>query len=667
MKLIKCIALFLITGFSAEAQKYELGEVTKEELEEKAHPLDASAPAAILFSKGHTYFAFSDNEGFQLVTEVEMKIKIYTKEGYDWGTKHIQYYSSDNDRETVDVSKAVTYNLVEGSVKKAKLKSEGEFTEQLNKYWKVKKIVMPEVKEGSIVEFRYTIRSPFIHVFPDWRFQESIPVNHSEYITKSPEYFMFNTNFRGYYAPKVTVAKNNRSLMMTSKERSENTVTSTTFENNKIDYLETETSYVLDNLPALKGETHVNNILNYAASVEHELSMIKYPNQPVKALSTNWEDVARTIYKMDNFGPELNKTGYFEDNINALLAGITSPAEKASAIFSYVKNRMNWNDYTGYACEAGVRKAYNEKVGNIADINLMLTAMLRFAGLDANPVLVSTRSNKIALFPNTSAFNYVIASVNVEGKTVLLDATSKAAMPNILPIRALNWTGRQINKDGSSVLIDLMPGWISREVVNMAVQLDAEGKVTGKAREQYFDYNALMFRENVAGLNEESYIERMEKHYNGLEINAYKVTNDDMSKPVMEEYDFVHKNVSDVIGDKIFISPMMFLSKTENPFKQEKREYPIDFIYPSQDKYLINIVLPEGYVVESMPQSVAMAMEENIGSFKYNIAQTDNKIQLSVVVDINYATVSPDYYLTIRDFYQKMIEKQGEKIVLKKA
>ena len=667
MKLIKCIALFILIGFSAEAQKYELGEVTKQELEEKVHPQDPSAPAAILFSKGHTYFTFSDSEGFQLVTEVEMKIKIYTKDGYDWATKHIQYYSSDNDRETVDVSKAVTYNLVDGSIKKAKLKSEGEFTEQLNKYWKVKKIVMPEVKEGSIVEFKYTIRSPFIHVFPDWRFQEAIPVNHSEYVTRSPEYFMFNTNFRGYHAPKVTTVKNNKSIMTTSKDRSTGNVTSTTFENNKIDYLETETTYVIDNLPALKGETHVNNILNYAASVEHELSMVKYPNQAPKSLSTNWEDVARTIYKMDNFGPELNKTGYFEDDVNALLAGITSPAEKAAKIFSYVKNRMNWNDYTGYSCEMGVRKAYNEKVGNIADINLMLTAMLRFAGLDANPVLVSTRSNKIALFPNTSAFNYVIASVNIDGKPMLLDATSKAAMPNILPIRTLNWTGRQINKDGSSMLVDLMPGWISREVVNLAVQLDAEGNVTGKARDQYFDYNALMFRENVAGLNEESYIERMEKHYNGIEINAYKVTNDDMSKPVMEEYDFVHKNVSDVIGDKIFINPMMFLSKTENPFKQEKREYPIDFIYPSQDKYLINIVLPEGYVVESMPQSVTMAMEENIGSFKYNIAQADNKVQLSVVVDINYATVSPDYYLTIKDFYQKMIEKQSEKIVLKKA
>ena len=71
MKLIKCIALFILIGFSAEAQKYELGEVTKQDLEEKVHPQDPSAPAAILFSKGHTYFTFSDSEGFQLVTQVE--------------------------------------------------------------------------------------------------------------------------------------------------------------------------------------------------------------------------------------------------------------------------------------------------------------------------------------------------------------------------------------------------------------------------------------------------------------------------------------------------------------------------------------------------------------------------------------------------------------------
>ena len=58
-----------------------------------------------------------------------------------------------------------------------------------------------------------------------------------------------------------------------------------------------------------------------------------------------------------------------------------------------------------------MRKAYKDKTGNVAEINLMLTAMLRYAGINANPVLVSTRSNGIALFPNRTAFNYVIAAV----------------------------------------------------------------------------------------------------------------------------------------------------------------------------------------------------------------------------------------------------------------
>jgi hypothetical protein len=62
-------------------------------------------------------------------------------------------------------------------------------------------------------------------------------------------------------------------------------------------------------------------------------------------------------------------------------------------------------------CNEGVKKAYKDKTGNVAEINLMLTAMLRYAGLNANPVLVSTRSNGIAIFPNRTAFNYVIAAV----------------------------------------------------------------------------------------------------------------------------------------------------------------------------------------------------------------------------------------------------------------
>jgi hypothetical protein len=667
MKLLNFIAFFCIISLPLSAQQYELGEVTKEELEEKKHPLDPSAGAAILFSKGNTYMTFSAHSGFDLTTEVDMKIKIYTKEGYEWASKVIPLYISGSSRESVDISKAITYNLEGGVIKKSKLKSEGEFTEEVNKYWSSKKIMMPDVKEGSIIEFRYVVRSPFISVFPDWNFQESIPVNYSEYTTKIPEYYVYNPNFRGYYAPRVTTKTTVNSFNYTSKERSEGRVTSTSFENNKIEYKENITTYILEKLPAMKDEAYVNNVSNYTASIEHELSMTKYPNEPIKSFSSTWEDVAKTIYNYDDFGPELGKTGYFEDDLTALLAGKTTKEEKAITIFFYVKERMNWNEYTGYSCDGGVKKAYKDKTGNAAEINLMLTAMLRYAGLDANPVLVSTRSNKIALFPNRSAFNYVIAAVDIDGKTMMLDATSKAAMPNILPTRAVNWFGRLIRKDGSSVNIDLTPQIISKEVINISAKMTADGQISGKARDQYLDYNAFMFREYYSNVNKEVYLEKKEKDLGGIEINNYTVSDKDYGKPVVEDFDFVHNNVSDIIGDKIYINPMLFFTQKENPFKLEKREYPIDFVFPHQDKYMINLSLPEGYVIESLPKSATIVMEENIGSFKYNIGSTNNIIQIGVVLDINAATLAPDYYATLKDFFNKMIEKQSEKIVLKKA
>lgn len=654
MKLIKLAALLLFTGFYAQAQKYELGAVTVAELQEKTHPQEPSATAAILYSKAYTRMVYSDQGGFDPITEVEMKIKIYSKEGYEWANKAIAYYSSDSERESVSISKAVTYNLVDGAIKKTKLKSDGEFTETVNKYWKQKKIMMPDVKEGCIIEYSYSIRSPFVSTLPEWRFQESIPVNHSEYTTRIPDYFTYNVNFRGFHIPKTVKSTGNGIF--------------NSLQSNKETYKENIIVYILDNLPSMKDESYVDNINNYTSGIEHELSMTMFPNAMAKTYSTNWEDVTKTIYEYESFGPELKRTGYFENDINALLAGVTSPAAKVTTIFNYVKNRMNWDKFTGYGCNAGVKKAYTEKVGNAAEINLMLTAMLRFAGLNANPVLVSTRNNKIALFPNRTAFNYVIAAVEIDGKNVLLDATTKWSLPNVLPVRAVNWHGRLIRKDGTSADVDLTPQSVSKEVISMMVALDKEGKASGKARDQYYDYNAYMFRENYIGLSQESYLEKLEKGYKGIEISGYKITNEkDADKPVMEEYDFKHNSVADVIGDKMYINPMLFLSQAENPFKQEKREYPVDFIFPHQDKYTIGITLPEGYVVESVPQGLNIAMEDNLGSFKYNLVSNGKTIQVAVTVDINTATVTADHYTTLKSFYQKVIEKQNEKIVLKKS
>jgi transglutaminase-like putative cysteine protease len=338
----------------------------------------------------------------------------------------------------VSFSDAVTYNLVGGKVEKTKLKSDGEFDQNINKYWGKKKIVMPNVKEGSVIEYEYTIRTPRISELKEWFFQSSIPVNYSEFITYIPEYFVYNPNSKGYIFPKVTVEKNQKSIIINSKERSGFYTSKTTFSQDKIDYTETQTTYLAENLPAMKEEAFVNNIDNYTASVSHELAMTKYPNSLVEMYSTDWESVTKKIHDNDDFGAELNKTGYFEEDITTLIKGLTAQEEKIAAIIDFVKTKVKWNGSYGYSCDEGVKKAYKDKTGNVAEINLMLTAMLRYAEIKANPVLISTRSNGIALFPSRTGFNYVIAAIEINDGLILLDATEKYSVPNILPLRDLN-------------------------------------------------------------------------------------------------------------------------------------------------------------------------------------------------------------------------------------
>ena len=117
---------------------------------------------------------------------------------------------------------------------------------------------------------------------------------------------------------------------------------------------------------------------------------------------------------------------------------------------------------------------------------------------------------------------------------------------------------------------------------------------------------------------------------------------------------------------KMYFSPLLYLATTKNPFTQESREYPVDMIFPNQEKYYVSITIPDGYTIETLPKSKALAMIDNLAIFKYNISSTEKQIQLLFTFDMNQAIIPSNYYLVLKDFYREMIEKETEKIVLKK-
>lgn len=662
MKIKLFVVLLIAISFSkVNAQKLELGKVSIAELEEKLHPIDSTAAAAILFNKARTFFTYEPKNGFSIITENTFRIKIYKKEGLKWANHKVSYYVGyehyNDDR--VEFSDCATYNLENGKIVKTKLSGEGNFKTSINKYWKEAAITMPNVKVGSIVEFKYVLKSENIVEFPGFNFQKDIFVNYSEYTTQIPGFFVYKA-----------IAKRSSELIFESKvERGSlnYTLSDGTMRSESVNFEQAKNKYSAYNIPALKEEPFVDNIENYRLSINHELEKTQFYQAPVKNYSTTWEGVAKTIYEDKDFGKELDERDYIKHDLEMILKNVESPIERLDVVFKFVQNKMNWNNKRGYYVDKGVKKAYIDGTGNVAEINFILIAMLNYAGLTASPVLLSTLDNGIPIYPNRTIFNYVIAAAEIDGKQILLDASNKNTTQNIIPLNTINWTGRLVKQDGTAQEIKLAPDFQSKKAINMMIAIDAKGKVSGKYSVYRTDYEAFAFREKNSGMNQQNYLEKVENNLKGVQISDYSIENSkDFSKPVIENFTFTTDNECEMIGDKMYINPKLFFTQTKNIFVQEERQFPIYFGCPRQEKLNLNIDIPDGYVVESLPKSIKIQTGENVCSFVFNSVTSDSKIQIVIAEDVNKGIVSSDFYGVLKKFYQQMIDKQNEKIVLRK-
>ncbi len=519
------------------------------------------------------------------------------------------------------------------------------------------------------MEWKYTISSPYIMSINDVICQYDIPIKFLEVKIQIPERFDFKYLTSRYYPINVKQSTTQKDYQLVSKSRTSNgSFSSIKSSTNYSKMSQTEKIFTISEkfIPALIEEPYVNNMNNYRAIVDFEISAYKPKNGMHKYYNTTWKDVVKTIYQSSYFGVQLDKKNHFKKDLVSIITGIDSPTEKINVILNFVKSKMKWNELNRlYVSADGIKKAYKEGVGNSSEINLTLVAMLREAGVAANPVLVSTRSHGIPLFPTKEGFNYVIAGVEVQNEVILLDATEKYSLPNVLPLRVLNWEGRLIRENGSSTTLDLYPKKYNAKKVIVSVQLDREGSISGIMKTNYNNLNALQYRDEYASISEDELIRIIETENNDIEIDKFRITNKtDISKPLAQMVMFTDENQADIIGDKIYISPLLFLTIKENPFKLDKRIYPIDYGSAWKNNISIAIQIPENYSVESKPDNISLELPDNIGSYILTIKVDKNKILINSTTTINSALIGSNHYASLKEFYKKAINNQLEKIVL---
>ena len=599
----------------------KFGEVPKEELTMKSYARDSAAAAVILFDKGSTSLTHAQTG--MLTYKRHVRIKIFRKEALDnWASVTLFV-----ERGTFSKLNGITYNLEKDSVVKSEIDDNAIFKKRYNKDIDEINFTLPNVKEGSVIEYNYVIKGN-IGVAP-WQFQYSIPVVLSEYGVEVPAYFNLHYTLKGTISPTRE-----------AKNRME--------------------KWTLTDIPAFKAEPLMPNEDDYVSGVKFSFSV------------TTWEKVTGNLWADRNFGGTLKNivtgSSFLKKEAEKVTAGLTDPKQKIIAIHQYVKDHLEWDGTEDIYAADDLKDNFKDKKGTAADINFAMAAMIHEAGIRVEMVLLSTRGNGFVRvdYPSTRQFNYTICRAYIDTTAYLLDATEKYLPWNVLPKRCLNGIGLAIS-EARYEWIDVDSKAKSRTVANADLTLNDNGELRGKLTYSRSGYAAFEMRTNIEKKGKERYVEDFGKTQQSWNILKSEFQNlEDIEKSAIETHDISIQEHGITTDQLIYINPFIIFKEDENPFKVETREFPIDFGVRTEKIYITNIIIPDGYLVDEIPQPKVTALPESKGKFSYHVSQTGNRLTVVSNIQINERIFMQDEYPGLREFYNRIVAKQAEQIVLKK-
>lgn len=626
-------AFALLSTVNAQKSPIKFGVIPLEDMNLTQYPHDTSAAAVVLMDFGHAEMSLLTSS-IRMNFDRHVRIKILKKEGLDWATAMIQldHDGTGSSEEKVLKLRASTYNMEGDQIVETKMSKDAVFQEKFNKYTTHQKFTLPNVKVGSVIEYSYTISSAYWTSLPNWQFQRTIPTRHSEYWAIIPKEMIYQKYMQGY-------------VHISSKNPNSN--------------------WTAVNVPAFKAEPYMTSEEDYISRINFALSYVNLPMQQIEIMGS-WEKMNKNLTEDPDFYGVVKGQAFLKKTVDEVIAGISDPEAKVSAIYEYVRNTFEWNGIKDRHPES-LKKVIEAKKGTSSDINVLLAAMINRAGIDADMVMLSTRDHGFIRrpFPMSRQFNYNVCQVRLPNRTILLDATDRYVPFGVLPERCLNGEGFVISKTHSG-WIDLNPTMKAKTVVSSTMSVDPTGTVSGKLDFSHEGYAATRVRNEFHSKGKEDYLKSFQSGKTMEISNSQYEDLKALDKPVKESYEVVVHDLASAAGGQIYISPFLSDKISENPFRSDKREYPVDFVCPSEKVYITKIRIPDGYAVDELPPVKIIALPKNAGRFVYNIGAVGNEITLTCILNINKALFIQDEYAPLREFYNHIVAKQNEQIVLKK-
>jgi hypothetical protein len=636
MKPLITTLLVLITLFTYAQKAPSFGKIDKAEVESKECSYEQGAEAECLYDYGEVnYFV---NGGSFTNERIEWRrIKVYNEKGLDRANIKVPFYSKGNLVSVLKIT-GYTYNLnAAGEVEKVELEKNAIYRQKLSESFDEMVFTLPQVKPGSVFEYRYTIVKKDILQLDGWTFQQSIPVRYSKYDVGIPTVLGFN--FR----------------LVRRMQVDESTESGTSNVRRKI--------FEMRNIPSLKKEPYMGSANDYYQRVEFQLSGIS--GQPLP--SATWKGFADMLMDDEDFGIQLKKNVLKNLPLEAEVNALSNPLDKINRIYKFVQKTVAWNGSNNYWCSKGVKQALETKEGNSADINLLLVNLLKDAGIEAYPILVSTRPHgKInASFPFRDQFDNVYAFVQMDNSTFILDASNKQNPFHLIPWDVQFSNGFVVDKKLPQIFRIGDVNNKHKLTTVLQTEINEEGNVKGVAKTYASEYAKIERLKNLDKGNDafkEKYYTSVYKDYTFDSLDIKNRDHDSLGLECTTQF----KGELTKSGDYMLYNLNFLTEVNDNPFISDERISTVEFGYNQYKVLTGSITFNESLVPEELPKNIKMMMPDSSIILQRFVQLSGNTISFRIVLQINRPMYFADEYLDFKAFYAALLETLNEQLVFKK-
>lgn len=640
---------------NAQEPNTKMGKPTNEELTMTSYAPDEEAPAVVLYKSTRVWYDILAGE-FKIYTEVKTRIKVLKPEGKEYADVEVPYVenaSMKSTREDITGLKAFAYNMENGKVVKTKMENSAVVRERIDKSNMLLKFSVPQVKEGTVIEYQYVKESDYYFSIDTWVAQTSIPVAYTVYDLLIPEYFKFSIDESGMAKTENKMEEESMRLIGPGGQ--------------SLNCVGSRYQFIGRDLPAMKGDSYVFCPLDYCKKVSAELRGLEVPGSLYKNFTSTWQEIGQGLMGDEDFGGRIKRTCPIKDLVPS--SGVANEKDvvgKMAAVYVELKKRLKWNgEYKLYGESAS--KVIKDGSGSNADLNFILLSAYREAGLDARPVVMSRRTRGRLPFSHPSArqLNTFVVGV-LDGQTVhFIDASVEDGYIDVLPPLLLTEQGYFLSEDGNGTWLNLQTLDASKTNINIEATLAADGLVKGKYLAQLRSNMAAALKNEFRTADDSlTYINKLAER-DGISISEYAIDNRQAFSGMAAERITFSKQC-DADDSHIYFSPFLIPPMKESPFKDVKRILPVEYPY----KYSLNIVvkttLPEGYTVEEMPKPINMTTDDNGLSARVNFISQGQNFVVQFRFFVNKTFFLQTEYDVLRQVYDTLVQKCGDMVVLKK-